>query len=187
MGGLLGDFVKGPLHGERPARIEAGIQLHRHLDAFTDQDPAYLQARSLVRPPWRRYAGILLDIWFDHQLSRSWADWSTQPLPQFSEDCLLVLRDHWQWLPPRCQLFCERAEQIGLLHRYGEAQILAQTLNRVGQRLSRPVPLDEALPQLEPVRAELERHFEALMQRLLQEAAQQQLIRGPAPYPPHGP
>ena len=36
LGSLYGDFVKGPLAGQWPAEIEAGIRLHRRIDAFTD-------------------------------------------------------------------------------------------------------------------------------------------------------
>mgnify|MGYP003629303282 FL=1 len=36
IGGLLGDFVKGPLRGNYPATWEVGIRLHRRIDALTD-------------------------------------------------------------------------------------------------------------------------------------------------------
>ncbi|KKM01805.1 hypothetical protein LCGC14_1790730, partial [marine sediment metagenome] len=32
VGGLLGDFVKGPLRGQLPRAIEEGIALHRKID-----------------------------------------------------------------------------------------------------------------------------------------------------------
>ena len=46
LGSLYGDFVKGPLQGRWPAEIEAGIRLHRQIDAFTDSHPLVLQAKS---------------------------------------------------------------------------------------------------------------------------------------------
>jgi acyl carrier protein phosphodiesterase len=56
VGGLLGDFVRGPLIGKYSAAIEAGITAHRKLDAHVDQQPeiqAFLQRFSR---PMRRYA-----------------------------------------------------------------------------------------------------------------------------------
>jgi acyl carrier protein phosphodiesterase len=56
VGGLLGDFVRGPLIGKYSPAIEAGITAHRKLDAHVDQQPeiqAFLQRFSR---PMRRYA-----------------------------------------------------------------------------------------------------------------------------------
>ena len=39
VGGLLGDFVKGPLQGQYPEKVEQGIALHRKLDVYTDAQP----------------------------------------------------------------------------------------------------------------------------------------------------
>ena len=69
VGGLLGDFVKGPLQGQYPESVEEGIFLHRQLDAFTDAQP---EVRNLIRTfstQWRRFAGIIIDIVFDHLLA----------------------------------------------------------------------------------------------------------------------
>jgi acyl carrier protein phosphodiesterase len=66
IGGLLGDFVKGPLRGDYPPAIEAGILLHRKIDVFTDNLPAVRTALSRFEPPYRRFGGILLDLWYPH-------------------------------------------------------------------------------------------------------------------------
>ena len=70
IGGFLGDFVKGPLRGEFPPEIEAGIQLHRSIDAHTDSLPALQALRALLPLEWRRYNGILSDVLYDHFLAR---------------------------------------------------------------------------------------------------------------------
>ena len=72
VGGLLGDFVKGPLKGELPTRVEQGIRLHRHIDTLTDGHPAFMAATRRLPGEWRRYRGILLDIYFDHLLACRW-------------------------------------------------------------------------------------------------------------------
>ena len=171
LGGLLGDFVKGPLSGERPAAIEAGIRLHRRIDADTDKHPAYLDALRSLDPRWRRYAGIILDIWFDHLLSRQWPRWHPQPLDDFCADCWRDFRARKRYIPPRAQAFIQRAEEFKLLESYGDEQVIARTLERVGQRLRRPVPLHEALPELRSARQPLEQTFETLFEDLTREAA----------------
>lgn len=171
LGGLLGDFVKGPLSGERPAAIEAGIRLHRRIDASTDDHPAYRDSLVLLHPRWRRYAGIVLDIWFDHLLSRQWSRWHSQPLEDFCDQCWRDFHARSRYIPPRARAFMQRAEQFQLLESYRDEQVIARTLERVGQRLRRPVPLHEALPELVAAADTLEHNFEKLFADLQREAA----------------
>jgi len=73
LGSLIGDFVRGRIDPALPPKVRAGIALHRAIDAYTDAHADVAAARALFEPPFRRYAGILLDMWFDHLLARQWA------------------------------------------------------------------------------------------------------------------
>ena len=67
VGNLLGDFVRGTpesLRGSYPDEVIAGIVMHRELDRFTDDHPAFQEARELLDPEHRRFAGIIIDIFF---------------------------------------------------------------------------------------------------------------------------
>ncbi|MCW8125505.1 ACP phosphodiesterase [Microbulbifer halophilus] len=171
LGGLLGDFVKGPLRGERPAAIEAGIHLHRRIDATTDDHPAYRDSLTLLDPQWRRYAGIVLDIWFDHLLNRQWPHWHPQPLQAFCDQCWRDFHARSRYIPPRALTFMQRAEEYRLLESYGDPTVIRRTLERVGQRLRRPVPLQETLPELRAADSALHENFEWLLTDLNREAA----------------
>lgn len=171
LGGLLGDFVKGPLRGERPAAIEAGIRLHRRIDATTDDHPAYRDSLALLDPHWRRYAGIVLDIWFDHLLNRQWSRWHPQPLEEFCDQCWRDFHARSRYIPPRALAFMQRAEEYKLLESYGDPAVIRRALERVGLRLRRPVPLHRVLPELCAAESALERNFERLFTDLNREAA----------------
>lgn len=84
LGSLYGDFVKGRLQGQYSPQIEAAIQLHRSIDRFTDSHPLVGQALSRFTLTRRRYAGIVLDVFFDHCLARDWAQYADQPLERFT-------------------------------------------------------------------------------------------------------
>ena len=60
------DFWRGAPDPAWPAALAAGVRLHRRVDVHTDAHPAVRAARALFVPPLRRYAGIALDVWFDH-------------------------------------------------------------------------------------------------------------------------
>lgn len=167
VGGLLGDFVKGPLRNELPATIEQGIQLHRRLDSLTDRHEAFIAAATYLPAPWRRYRGILLDIYFDHLLARHWQDFHHQPLEDFCADFYRHLQRHHSILPPRALHFSQVAPQVGWLESYRSANNLPLMLDNVGQRLRRPVPLGNAVPLLAANSEFITEHFLALMTDLL--------------------
>ena len=172
VGGLLGDFVKGPLQGRYPERVEEGIALHRKLDVYTDAQP---EIQNLIRsftPPWRRYAGIVLDIAFDHLLATHWQAYHSLSLEQFCQRFYQHLNTCQAWLPPRAQHFNQRAAEIRWLQSYADKALLPIMLNRVGERLRRPLPLGEAWPEIVDRHEEVEQVFSTVMARLLTHSQQ---------------
>lgn len=138
VGGLLGDFVKGPLRGEWPRNIEMGIRLHRKIDTYTDHLLRDSGLFALFDPPWRRYAGIVTDIAFDHLLAQRWHDFSNLTLTQFCARFYRHLATHRSRLPAAAQHFNDRAPEVRWLESYERAEILPSMLNRVGARLKKP-------------------------------------------------
>ena len=84
LGSLYGDFVKGSLEGRFPPALEAAIRLHRHIDSYTDRHPLVLAALARFPRERRRFAGIVLDVFFDHCLAAHGGNYAEQPLEQFT-------------------------------------------------------------------------------------------------------
>ncbi|ACO79922.1 hypothetical protein AvCA_37780 [Azotobacter vinelandii CA] len=160
LGSLYGDFVKGPLQGHWPADIEAAIRLHRRIDAFTDSHPLVLRARSRFPGARRRYAGILLDLFFDHCLARSWADYVQEPLPTFSARVYALLAGEAR-LPGRLAELAPRMAQQDWLGSYRDFAVLERVVAGMQRRLSRPEGLDGALDELERLYEPLSEDFQA--------------------------
>ncbi|MEJ2383825.1 MAG: DUF479 domain-containing protein, partial [Xanthomonadales bacterium] len=77
LGALLGDFVRGrEALAAYPEPVREGIRMHRHIDAFIDTLPDFERLRSGFEPPFRRYAGIIIDLGLDHELARRWPEYS---------------------------------------------------------------------------------------------------------------
>lgn len=74
IGGLIGDFVKGELSGRFPRAVEIEARLHRRVDSLTDAHPFVREARQAFAREQRRFAGIALDIYWDHLLLRHWSE-----------------------------------------------------------------------------------------------------------------
>src|SRR5688572_11794852 len=84
LGALLGDFVKGPVGAEYPPAVRDAIHLHRLIDRYTDSHPVVLSSRRLVSDARRRFAPIMIDMFYDHFLARHWSDYCDTPLRQFA-------------------------------------------------------------------------------------------------------
>lgn len=72
VGNLLGDFAQGIDTTSLPAPVLAGLLNHRAVDQFTDRHPLIIEMKNLFSSQRRRFAGIALDIYFDHLLISFW-------------------------------------------------------------------------------------------------------------------
>jgi acyl carrier protein phosphodiesterase len=146
-GQLLGDVVKGRLDRSRftPA-IDQGIRLHRLIDSRCDAHNAHQGLRQSFDPPLRRYAGIVVDIGFDHALARNWAQFSAEPLAQFTERLAGHVLAEW---PPEAPVAAPRPAAIAaVLSSYAGEYGIERALTSTGSRMRQPNPLHRALPAL---------------------------------------
>ena len=169
MGGLLGDFVRGPLRGEYSAAIEVGIDAHRKLDAYVDRQPEMQRFVRRFDRPMRRYAGILGivgDIVYDHLLSANWLRYYPQSLEEFCQEFYGDLSRHRNVLPRRAQEFLRLAPKVKWLQSYSDYSNLPLILSRVGSRFKKPIAIQDALPIFAKYGTEISSDFHRLYPRL---------------------
>lgn len=159
IGALLGDFVKGPLHGAWPQGWEDGIRLHRRIDALSDAHPLRQHYARELPPQYRRYVGIMLDVCCDHLLSRNWHRFEAEPLPRFAGRVYTLLERHRSQLPPAAQRMALRLIEHDVLTIFDRWDTVAATLERIGTRLRRANPLAASAVELERRLPQLERDF----------------------------
>ncbi|MCW0920209.1 ACP phosphodiesterase [Pseudomonas sp. RG1] len=147
LGSLYGDFVKGRLQGQFDPEVEAAIALHRRIDVFTDRHPLVDIALGRFSETRRRYAGIVLDVFFDHCLARDWTLYADRPLEQFTADVYHVLARERQ-LPERLAKIAPHMVANDWLGSYREFEVLEQVLRGISRRLTRPEELAGAMAEL---------------------------------------
>jgi acyl carrier protein phosphodiesterase len=159
-GSLMGDIVRGPLQGRYPAVIEQGIRLHRSVDSYTDAHPAVRAAKARLQPPYRRYAGILLDVFFDHCLARQWPRFHAESLEQFVGRVQgALLREGLGLAHPGFVMRLGYMRSRNLLLSYRNLDGIERALQGLSTRLSRENPLASGLEALQPHYATLENDF----------------------------
>ena len=68
-GNMISDFVKGKKKFEYAPRILEGIDLHRAIDAFTDEHEVTKEAGKLFKPVYGLYSLAFMDVVYDHFLA----------------------------------------------------------------------------------------------------------------------
>ncbi|WP_409278649.1 acyl carrier protein phosphodiesterase [Pseudomonas defluvii] len=158
LGSLYGDFVKGPLDGRFSLSLEAAIRLHRQIDVFTDSHPVVHAALGRFPRERRRYAGIIVDVFFDHCLARDWLDYADQPLTQFTHRVYRVLAEQ-PVLPGRLAQIAPYMAADDWLGSYREFAVLEHVLKGISRRLSRPEGLDGAWEEVQALYEPLQEDF----------------------------
>ena len=174
-GGLEGDYHRGLLRGQLHPGVERGVKLHRAIDAHTDNHPLIIELRKHFPAEIRRYAGILIELSFDHYLTRHWSSYSSVPLRQFTSavhDALSTLECE---LSPGSRTMLSRMREYDILNRYDQWSTVPAAAARIGERFRRGNPLLEVEAQLQPLQPQLEETFLQFYPQLLSFSEKHQL------------
>ena len=138
VGGLLGDFIKGPVPDTLPPGVGEGVRLHRAIDSYADNHPAFRASRSRVSPARRRVAGVMVDMFYDHFLARHWAEYQPgEDLEDFTARQYALLAGLGTDLPARLARILPAMRADDWLASYREVDTIAQALDRMANRLTR--------------------------------------------------
>jgi acyl carrier protein phosphodiesterase len=162
IGAMLGDFVKGRVADGWSHDVRAAIVLHRAIDGFTDRHPLTLASRALVGAERRRFAGVLVDVFYDHFLARHWARFHPLPLAQFTQTIYGALWPRRAEFPARLQRILPWMVQDDWLASYADVASVDAALRGLARRFryaERVGGLASGISELENNYAALEKNF----------------------------
>lgn len=165
----MADFVKGNVEGRFPPEVVEGIRHHRRLDLFTDSHEIFAASRRLVSVPRRRYAGVIIDVVYDHFLARDWDKYSSTTLDEFVDVVYTNLRAHRLALPYPVPLAIEKIVCDDWLRGYATVEGIDRTFRRISRRLRHENPLATAVEELEQNYDELQAHFHSFFPDVLEQ------------------
>ena len=139
LGNLMGDFVKGPLNQyDYPEKLLQGLRQHRAVDTLAQGHAAVRRSRERLDDCFGHTKGILIDIFYDHMLSRNWQAWGHGSLRDFVEAGYGLLRSHRRILPINFRPVARRIIRYDWLASYRKPETIRFVLERMAGRLTRP-------------------------------------------------
>jgi len=149
LGNFIGDFVKGRSALEQfdPAIIK-GIELHRAIDEFTDSHPVVTESKNRLRPKYRHYSGVIVDIYYDHFLARYWDQYHTDLLPDFADTAYGVVQSHDAILPQEVKFMMPYMIKGNWLVNYSKVEGIGRALSGMARRTTYESKMEESVNDL---------------------------------------
>ncbi|MBI4880349.1 MAG: DUF479 domain-containing protein [Planctomycetes bacterium] len=168
LGSLLGDFMRGADLSRLPEAVLRGIRRHRGVDAFTDSHPVVARSRQRLSGPFQRYAGVMVDVFYDHFLARSWERYSPiLSLHDFARGVYAALLSRVALMPPRLREIAPRMAEGDWLAAYADSDAAGRALAGMSRRLRHANPLAKGAAELDAHYADLAQDFDEYFPRLV--------------------
>lgn len=149
VGNLLGDFARGLDQDSLPQAVMAGLRNHRAVDRFTDAHPRVQAMKNCFSSERRRFAGIALDIYFDHLLIHHWQRFEQRHLETLIAEFYHRISQAHELMPhENMRRVTRRMVEYDWFGSYRNIDAVAESLDRVAGRIRFANRFDNAIEDL---------------------------------------
>ena len=159
VGSILGDFTRGVELDTLPTPVLQGVRHHLAVDVYTDKHPAVLASKRLFSKQRRRFAGVALDILYDHYLLRHWAQFSDLDCATFIQQVYEELTTHEHVMPEPMVQVTRRMVAYDWFGTYASLDNIGHALDRVAARIRFANRFDGIIEEILEHEEELEANF----------------------------
>jgi acyl carrier protein phosphodiesterase len=145
IGNFIADWIKGNEYRKFPADIQKGILMHRSIDYYTDNHPTVKKSKNRFSEKYHKYAGIIIDICYDHYLAKDWNTFCNIPLTVFNMQVKDSLMAHMHHFPPDLQEFIPKFMNFGWMDLYVSVDGIEKVLRGMAKHTSLPDKTDDAI------------------------------------------
>ena len=171
LGNLLGDLVKGVERQSLAPSLQRGVKCHQAIDIFTDNHLIVKRSKKRINSEYSRFAGILIDVFYDYILANHWQDYSDIPLTEFTSTVYDSWADQIDSLPVYAKGVIRRLIAEDWLGSSSSLEGVENTLMRISWKLSRrrkrQFDLTPAKRELTQNYGELEQDFQHFFPQLI--------------------
>jgi acyl carrier protein phosphodiesterase len=133
-GNFMADFITNKEVKTLPETIQKGIELHKKIDHFTDNNDEVRKTTRLFYPTQSKYAPVVVDILFDYFLTKNWDSYSSIPIVEFVNQTYVKLAVHEEHFPTRLKTLFPKMVADDFLMSCKNEERLVKTLTHVSKR-----------------------------------------------------
>ena len=169
-GNFIADAVKGSALNKYPDGIRRGIMLHRSIDTFTDRHPVFLQSCDRLRPVYHKFAGVIVDLYYDHFLARNWNDYAAGELRDYVANTYRFLISRYDQLPARSRRILPFMISQNWLVGYSDFYILSKVFQGMARRSKFRSGMENAVEDLQRDYEDYHKEFRAFFPDIIEYA-----------------
>ncbi len=174
-GNLFGDEIKGRDYSHLPPEVAIGVSLHRFIDNHADTSVVNLEIKKSLHQYFHKYAGVALDIYYDHFLSIHWKKFSEENLVAYSEGVYDSLEEYTKSFSERSNQLYQSMSKHQWLSEYGTMKGMELTFKSMTRILPRDSGMESAILALEKHYSLIEKGFNEYFPILLKDS-QEKLV-----------
>ena len=167
IGNFMADGIRGKHFETYPVEIQKGIILHRAIDTFTDAHPIFRKSTKKLHQKYHHYAGVIVDVFYDHFLAKNWSTYSDEKLEDFIERFYKSLRDNYINLSERTKQIMPYMIEQNWLVSYQTVDGITGILTQMDQRTKNESKMRFATNELSEFYLEFEDEFTNFFQELI--------------------
>lgn len=162
----MADGIRGKQFETYPLEIQKGIILHRFIDTYTDAHPIFRKSTKRLHEKYHHYAGVIVDVFYDHFLAKNWSNYSDESLVDFTNRFYQSLKDNYDFLSERTKGMMPYMIERNWLVSYQTVEGIHKILTQMDGRTKNESQMRFASNELKEYYTEFEAEFTAFFAEL---------------------
>lgn len=162
----MADSIRGNHYLDYPDSLRKGILLHRHIDTFTDSHPIYRKSKHRLHSKYGHYSGVIMDIVYDHFLSKNWSVYSNEKLEDYADDFYKLLQENYDILTEKTKGMIPYMIENNWLVSYSTLAGLEMILFQMDYKTQHRANMQEAIVEVQEYYTEFEEEFTLFFEEL---------------------
>jgi len=167
VGNFIADAVKGKQFEHFQPNIQAGIRLHCIIDDFTDNHPVVVTSKARIRGSYKKFSGIVIDMFYDHFLAANWHQFSDETLTGFTKRSYKTLFKYYFILPGRMKRILPAMAAGNWLASYEKIENIGLALMGMSGRTKFETGFENGVADLKFHYNELQQDFQTFFPELI--------------------
>lgn len=159
IGNFMADGIRGKQFEHFPEDVQKGILLHRFIDTYTDSHDIFRTSTKRLHDRYHHYAGVIVDIVYDHFLAKNWTKYSDEELELFVKRFYHSLHDNYEILTEKTQGLMPYMIERNWLVSYRTTEGIQHILTQMDRRSKNISQMQFAVEELIEFYHEFEEEF----------------------------